>query len=436
MKLRSLFLAGLAVMAMASCSNEDDAIVNGGENAAKDAALQFSIGFPQTTRATTASGDKSDEGLSCEQKVNTISFVLKYNDNTPTAVYDFDNNTEAAPGFTQEGLIIKTEKVEVNSGIAKIFVFINPVTKITTENYANLQETATYSNMDDLGDIANPKDSKFLMFGEGSCTIKGGQDNEADVTVSRIAAKLAEQTAKDKEFTIENSTDKFGSAIKVKLSEYSYVNLNKTTNVTNSTTIFTPANTGYFQYFKEEQAYQTFDELTTIKEMNVEEANKVTYCLENNNAAAPTMILYKAQITEFPNYTEGNNFYIDADGILYPSFDVMNAKDGKFFGQLTNKEIYTGIDNQTALSDNSSYEDFNKYGIQKYTKGICYYRAEIKTGAETKIVHNNYYKLSVSKITELGDPGTNIPTPGNPLTYLKLNITVAPWTVWNNDIIL
>ena len=143
MKLRSLFLAGLAVMAMASCSNEDDAIVNGGENAAKDAALQFSIGFPQTTRATTASGDKSDEGLSCEQKVNTISFVLKYNDNTPTAVYDFDNNTEAAPGFTQEGLIIKTEKVEVNSGIAKIFVFINPVTKITTENYANLQETAT-----------------------------------------------------------------------------------------------------------------------------------------------------------------------------------------------------------------------------------------------------------------------------------------------------
>ena len=431
MKLRSLFLAGLAVMAMASCSNEDDAIVNGGENAAKDAALQFSIGFPQTTRATTASGDKSDEGLSCEQKVNTISFVLKYNDNTPTAVYDFDNNTEAAPGFTQEGLIIKTEKVEVNSGIAKIFVFINPVTKITPDNYAELQETATYEHMDDLGDIANPKDSKFLMFGEGSCTIKGGQDNEADVTVSRIAAKLAEQTAKDKVFTIENNKD-----IKVKLLEYSYVNLNKTTNVTNSTTIFTPENTGYFQYFKVEQAYQTFDELTTIKNMNVEEANKVTYCLENNNAAAPTMILYKAQITEFPNYTEGNNFYIDADGILYPSFDVMNAKDGKFFGQLTNKEIYTGIDNQTALSDNSSYEDFNKYGIQKYTKGICYYRAEIKTGAETKIVHNNYYKLSVSKITELGDPGTNIQTPSNPLTYLKLNITVAPWTVWNNDIIL
>ena len=114
----------------------------------------------------------------------------------------------------------------------------------------------------------------------------------------------------------------------------------------------------------------------------------------------------------------------------------MNAKDGKFFGQLTNNEIYTGTDNQTALSDNSSYEDFNKYGIQKYTEGICYYRAEIKTGAETKIVHNNYYKLSVSKITELGDPGTNIPTPGDPLTYLKLNITVAPWTVWNNDIIL
>lgn len=45
MKLRSLFLAGLAVMAMASCSNEDDAIVNGGENAAKDAHYNSQLVF-------------------------------------------------------------------------------------------------------------------------------------------------------------------------------------------------------------------------------------------------------------------------------------------------------------------------------------------------------------------------------------------------------
>lgn len=434
MKLKSLFLASLAAMAMVSCSNEDDQIVNGGSvNAAKDAALQFTIGFPQVTRAVVQ--EDENNGETYEQKVNAISFVLKYNDGTPTAVYDFVNDEDPnTPGFTQTDLLIKTEKVEVSSGEAEIFVYVNPVTKVTTGNYATLQETANYTNMDDLGNIANPTDAKFLMFGKGTCTIAAGKDaNEASVNVSRVAAKLAEQTAKDKIFDIENSVVDFGKAMKVKITDYTYVNLNKTTNVTNNATIFTPADatTGYFQYFVQSNNYKTFDGLIA-KNMNAEQTNKVTYCLENNNANTPTMILYKAAITEFPGYTAGDNFYIDADGILYPSFDVMNDKDGKFHGQLTNEKLYSDADGK-ALNDNSTYNDFNKYGIQKYEAGVCYYRAEIKTGADTKIVHNNYYKLSVSKITKLGDPGTIIPTPGTPLTYLTLNITVQPWIVWSND---
>lgn len=427
MKLKSLFLASLAAMAMVSCSNEDDQIVNGGSvNAAKDAALQFTIGFPQTTRATP---EADDNGEIYEQKVNAISFVLKYNDKTPTAVYDFVNDEDPdTPGFTQTNLLIKTEKVEVSSGVAEVFVYVNPVTKVTTDNYATLQETANYTNMDDLGNIANPTAANFLMFGKGNCTIAAGKDaNEASVNVSRVAAKLAEQTAKDKIFDIE------GSDMKLKITDYTYVNLNKTTNVTNDASIFTPtdATAGYFQYFVQSDNYKTFDGLIA-KNMNVELTDKVTYCLENNNANAPTMILYKAAVTEFPGYTVGENFYIDADGILYPSFDVMNDANGKFHGQLTNEKLYSDA-NGKGLSDNSTYTDFNKYGIQKYTGGVCYYKAEIKTGVDTKIVHNNYYKLSVSKITKLGEPGTIIPTPGDPLTYLTLDITVQPWIVWSNE---
>lgn len=433
MKLRSLFLASLAALAMVSCSNEDDQIVNGGSvNAAKDAALQFTIGFPQTTRATS---EADDNGETYEQQVNTISFVLKYNDSTPTAVYHFVNDEDPkTPGFSQTNLLIKTEKVEVSSGVAEVFVYVNPVTTVTTDNYATLQETAKYTNMDDLGNIANPTGANFLMYGKSTCTIVAGKDaNEASVNVSRVAAKLAEQTAKDKIFDVENSVTDFGKAIKVKITDYTYVNLNKTTNVTNDATIFTPtdATTGYFQYFVQSDTYKTFDGLIA-KNMNAELTDKVTYCLENSNANAPTMILYKAAVTEFPGYKAGDNFYIDADGTLYPSFDVMNDANGKFHGQLTNEKLYSDVDGK-ALSDNSTYNDFNKYGIQKYTGGVCYYKAEIKTGVDTKIVHNNYYKLSVSKITKLGEPGTIIPTPGDPLTYLTLDITVQPWIVWSNE---
>lgn len=424
MKLRSLFLASLAAMAMVSCSNEDDQIVNGGSvNAAKDAALQFTIGFPQTTRAT---AEANDNGETYEQQVNTISFVLKYGDNTPTAVYHFENDNDPnTPGFTQTNLLIKTEKVEVSSGVAEVFVYVNPVTEVTIDNYATLQETANYSNMNDLGNIANPTGANFLMFGKGTCTIVAGIDaNEALVDVSRVAAKLAETTEVSKVFTVENNAN-----MKIKLIEYTYVNLNKVTNVTDDKNIYTPTDlTEYFQNFMPTgSSYQTFGNWE-IKDMNA--TDKVTYCLENDNANAPTMILYKAQVTEFPDYTEGANFYIDAQGNLFPSFNKMNEK---FNGQLTNKDLYTGMDGVTALSDNSTYNDFNKYGIQKYEAGVCYYRAEIKTGVATKIVHNNYYKLTVDKITKLGDPGTDTPPTGDPLTYLTLDITVKPWIVWKND---
>lgn len=421
MKLRSLFLASLAALAMVSCSNEDDQIVNGGSvNAAKDAALQFTIGFPQATRAVT------DDGEDYEQQVNTISFVLEYADSTPAAVYHFSNESDAEHKFSQTGLLIKTDKVEVNSGVATVYVYVNPVTAITTDNYMGLQETANYANMNDLGNIANPTASNFLMFGQGSCTIVAGKDdNEASVNVSRVAAKLAETTDAANAFTVENN-----ATMKIKLTEYTYVNLNKTTNVTKDNIIYTPTNAaeGYFQNFMPTgNSYKTFG-TWEAKDMNG--ADKVTYCLENYNTSAPTMILYKAQVTEFPDYTAGANFYIDAQGNLFPSFDKINEK---FNGQLTNKNLYTGVDGVTALSDNSTYDDFNKYGIQKYEAGVCYYRAEIKTGADTKIVHNNYYKLKVSKITQLGDPGTDTPPTGDPLTYLTLEITVMPWIVWSND---
>ena len=59
MKLRSLFLASLAALAMVSCSNENDPAIDGGEaNVEKKALLELGFAFPKTTetRATTEAG--------------------------------------------------------------------------------------------------------------------------------------------------------------------------------------------------------------------------------------------------------------------------------------------------------------------------------------------------------------------------------------------
>ena len=48
MKLRSLFLASLAAMAMVSCSNEDDQIINVPEG--ETAQMRIALAFPTPTR--------------------------------------------------------------------------------------------------------------------------------------------------------------------------------------------------------------------------------------------------------------------------------------------------------------------------------------------------------------------------------------------------
>ena len=54
MKLRNLFLAGIAAFAMASCSNEVEGIDNG-DNGTKDAIMQFGISFANSSKNLQAS---------------------------------------------------------------------------------------------------------------------------------------------------------------------------------------------------------------------------------------------------------------------------------------------------------------------------------------------------------------------------------------------
>ena len=85
MKLRSLFLAGLAAMAMVSCSNEDDQIIdNGGVKLEENARMQFSIAFP-TANSTRALDENDANGLTTEQNVKSIQLILKYEDNSLTS---------------------------------------------------------------------------------------------------------------------------------------------------------------------------------------------------------------------------------------------------------------------------------------------------------------------------------------------------------------
>ena len=64
----------------------------------------------------------------------------------------------------------------------------------------------------------------------------------------------------------------------------------------------------------------------------------------------------------------------------------------------------------------------------QWIDGKCYYIQPIKTATgSTEIIRNNLYKLTVTGITKLGYPTTDIPDPDP--TQLKLTVNIADWTV-------
>ena len=226
--------------------------------------------------------------------------------------------------------------------------------------------------------------------------------------VARVAAKLEERSAKT--FT---TTDQ---AYNITLDDYTFMNLNTKTYQMADKGAYASTEEGFFQHFVANKTQAVFNESTAIKTITgapaEDKVGQITYCMENSVAAAPTTIVYKATAT-FTDEThqtaaaaEGTGNIYKYKGLTYASFDDLNKIDD-FQGSLSNTP---------------------------YNGGVCYYNAKIETGTSNYVItRNNWYKLSVSTIATLGNPGFDTPIP-EIKTTLKLTVEVMPWKVWNNGI--
>lgn len=428
MKLRSLFLAGLAVMAMASCSNEDDAIVNDKQQVEKSALIQFQLGFAQSgTRASVAGTDQV--GTADENQISSVIMVLDY---PGTNIARQVCNYQLADFSANANKTLYTLKSEENvaPGNATVTVLVNSNAAIdSSTDLSTIESAATYETSLDALTAKNgiAEAGKFLMTGKKPAIIAPNQKNEITVQVARVAAKLEERSAKT--FTTNDQ------AYNITLNDYTFMNLNTKTYQMADKGAYASTEEGFFQHFVANKTQAVFNESTAIKTITgapaEDKVGQITYCMENSVAAAPTTIVYKATAT-FTDEThqtaaaaEGTGNIYKYKGLTYASFDDLNKIDD-FQGSLSNAPYN--------LSKNSTFEDFIKYGIQLYKGGVCYYTAKIETGTSNYVItRNNWYKLSVSTIATLGDPGFDTPIP-EIKTTLKLTVEVMPWKVWNNDI--
>lgn len=126
---------------------------------------------------------------------------------------------------------------------------------------------------------------------------------------------------------------------------------------------------------------------------------------------------------EATSYTSGDNFYSYANVLYKNKQDIID-----FYGIAENSELikeYTGDGNKGATC-------YYKYWIRHMNNK----NNEQMGPMEFAIVRNNVYKLSVSKVNDLGDPTGEI-DPNNPdetsKMYLSVKVSILPWVVRDNE---
>ena len=169
MKLRNLFLAGIAAFAMASCSNEVEGIDNG-DNGTKDAIMQFGISFANSsnTGVREAANGGEDKGILAEQNFTDATIVIEQEGKRNilnVLKEDFKSETS-----TTTTILWLKEKIAVNPGEASVWVFLNASSALksalsTTNDYKTLKETASFTGnikaLENTGGIAEA--NHFLM---------------------------------------------------------------------------------------------------------------------------------------------------------------------------------------------------------------------------------------------------------------------------------
>ena len=203
------------------------------------------------------------------------------------------------------------------------------------------------------------------------------------------------------------------------------------------------------------------------------EDTKGQYCLENtmdagqqlNNQSTSFILsgVWKPANHGTITFTEGQSFY-NYMGFTF-TFEKMKEYITKVNdNSITDAKMGTPPGFKAALksflaeancpvnkTDGSFTKSFSLNGFKGYLKGVCYYQTNLIRHFDNTlssndmgygrygVVRNNIYKISIKKITQIGEPTIvpEKPDPNDPTKlFIAFDITINPWLVRTQEISL
>ena len=177
--------------------------------------------------------------------------------------------------------------------------------------------------------------------------------------------------------------------------------------------------------------------------------NFMDYCFENSTIAEKQVhglssgIAFLARIYKNEGCTEPiDALYLYAEHNFESIAKIVEAYNGNV------STAIIALADKEAKGEDISDADLKAANITKYAGNVCYYYTtnikhfdnrdnDVSGNMEFAIMRNNIYSLSVTNITNIGDPFIDA-TPGvdneSKQTYLDVSVYILPWIVRYNDI--
>lgn len=481
MNLLAMSLVSAAALSFTSCSSNDDLGGAGSQSQADGVymTLKISGATSNGTRTGVATPNTTEENGKPEE--STISNGMLYIYDGSTCVFRkiiTSDMFETAPSQTVVGKtkpikVAVTGQIKTNTEYSVYFLanktdVTDPLNgSLTSEkggaDFAADNSFVMFNQHDASRDVAASK-VKFTDAAKSEATPAEADEIKLDRVVARIDMPTFEVTTVTPATNTKTSIN--ANVIEgIALEGYAVSNLNNTSYVkqnwtkVNTDWTLNVLTTGTPKYYLNKATYGTKHEPDGLENFGTD---KWKYAFENTttNVDEATAVYFKVKATlkEAANNASdfNDNTFYRYDGRLYTSIQAIynDAATGAISNPFTETGGITAIDVVNMIKDattgkltedEAKLANFRKtYKIEVYREGVMYYRWAISDNVykpfnpneETNtysVLRNSIYRLTVTKVNEIGKDVPNGPEPDdpskNPNFYMNVKVSINPWVL-------
>ena len=362
--------------------------------------------------------------------------------NKPYNVYFLANNTTVTDPLATEASFTASTTGGANFATANNFVMFNQNDVKKQANHSTVTFTDKAKSETSPAEAGEIKLDRVVAridnpsFAETVTTVTPATDTKTSINVADVVASISYEG-----YAVSN------------LNNNSYVKQNWDNNFETLTVKW-----GEPKYYLPKSDYGTLYKADGLNNFG---KDNWKYAFENTTTdvddATAVYFKVKVALTEPANHASDfrDGTFYRYDGRLYTSIQAIfdDAETGAIvnpFNLLTVDQVLAKIKDATGklITDEEKLAEFREtYKIEVYREGMMYYRWAISDNAYKpfvasatehtySVLRNSIYRLTVTKVSEIGKDVPNGPTPdeNNPNYYMTVKVQVNPWILNTKDI--